>query len=349
MTPSRTATSTPTATAAPVAGDIVNANFELGTTGWVETSSNAVGSVSISAWAGFPSWFGSIFAWIGGTINEVATISQTITVPSGATTLRVHQGMASYEPACATSADKARFTVNGTTVREWTLCNHARWTTVAEYDTLEFDLSAYAGQSVTLGFSVDNDANNSSSWYIDTVHFVPGVTNMSLRNADFSVSDDGSWAENSRELGDRIGQMIIGGTAKLGTFGDESKKLTSRRVSQYVSLPSTTRSLVFSIAPHTNEYCGFYYDVLNIEVDEVIVGRVDISRCQPSGQLSIDMTPYATKRVKIGFNFVTDSSISGEVTVDNVALSTVAAGANRAPMVLLATPKTVIVNQLFQK
>jgi hypothetical protein len=257
--------------------------------------------------------------------------------------------MASFERSCASSTDTARFTVNGAMVREWTLCNKARWATVAEYDTLEFDLSAYAGQSVTLGFVVNNNSYDVSSWYIDTVHFVPASSNTTLGNADFSMRGDGTWFENSREWGEQLGQMVIGGGAKLGSYAVDSTNMTSRRVSQYVSVPSSTRSMLFTVAPQTLEFCGVYYDVLNIEVDEVVVGRIDICRTQRSGQWSVDMTPYANKRVKIGFNYVTDSSIAGEVVVDDVSLSTDASLSVRAPLVVLRIPKTIIINRLFQK
>jgi hypothetical protein len=276
-------------------------------------------------------------------------VSQTITVPNGTTTLQVHQAMASFERSCDSSTDKARFTVNGTMVREWTLCNHARWSTVAEYDTLEFDLSTYAGQSVTLGFVVDNNAYDVSSWYIDTVHFVAPTSNSTVRNADFSARGDGNWFENSREWGGQTGQMVIGGGAKLGSYAVDSTNMTSRRVSQYVTVPSSTRSMVFSVAPRTLEFCGVYYDVLNIEVDEVVVGRVDICRTQRTGQWSVDMTPYANKRVKIGFNYVTDTTIAGEVVIDDVSLSTDPATTIRAPLTVLRIPKTILINRLFQK
>ena len=281
--------------------------------------------------------------------SEVATIAQTITVPTDATTLRVHQGMASYETACASSADKARFTVNGTTIREWTLCNRARWTTAAEYDTLEFDLSTYAGQSVTLGFVVDNSAYNTSSWYIDTVNFVPARANSTLTNGDFSVNGDGNWVENSRDLGAQPGQMILGGVAKLGSIGVDATNLTTRRISQYVTIPASAKSLLFSVTPRTNEFCGAYYDALNVEVDEVVVGRVDICRSQRTGQWSIDMTPYINKRVKIGFNYVTDSSIAGEAVIDDVNLSTDPSASIRAPMLVLPNPKVMIIDRLYQK
>ena len=353
--PTRSATHTPTltqtqtATAEPVSGDIVNPDFELGLTGWTESSSITPGSVSIGAWAGFPSWFGSMFAWIGGVPSEVATIAQTITVPVGATTLRVHQGTASYETACSTSADKARFTVNGVTIREWTLCNRARWMTAAEYDTLEFDLSSYSGQSVILAFVVENNEYYTSSWYIDTVNFVPARTNTTLTNGNFSVNGDGNWAENSRDLGAQPGQMILGGVAKLGSFGVEQTKLTTRRISQYVTIPASTKSLLFSATPRTTEFCGAYYDALNVEVNDVVVGRIDICRTQRSGQWSIDMTPYINKRVKIGFNYVTDSSIAGEAVIDDVSLSTDPSASMRAPMLVLPNPKVMLIDRLYQK
>jgi hypothetical protein len=354
-TNTQTATAAPTETfvvpptATPVTGDIVNPDFELGATGWTESSSVSPGSVSIGAWPGFPSWFGTKFAWIGGMPSEVATIAQTITVPNDATTLRVHQGMASFETSCASSADRARFTVNGTTIREWTLCNRARWMTAAEYDTLEFDLSSYSGQSVTLAFVVDNNAYNTSSWYIDTVNFVPARTNTTLTNGDFSVNGDGNWAENSRDLGAQPGQMILGGVAKLGAFGVEQTKLTTRRISQYVTIPASTKSLLFSATPRTTEFCGAYYDALNVEVNDVVVGRIDICRTQRSGQWSIDMTPFVNTRVKIGFNYVTDSSLFGEVLIDDVILSTDPSASIRAPMLLLPNPKVMLIDRLYQK
>jgi hypothetical protein len=281
--------------------------------------------------------------------SEVATIAQTITVPVGASTLQVHQGMASYERTCSSSSDRARFLVDGVMQREWVLCNRARWATMAEYDTLEFDVSAFAGQSVTLAFQVQNGTYDVSSWYIDTVRFISAATNTSPRNADFAVRGDGSWYENSRERGAEVGQMVLGGVAKLGSYLENTTNNTSRRVSQYVTIPASTRSLQFTVVPRTLEFCGAYYDVLNIEVNEVVVGRIDICKTQRSGPWSVDLSAYANTRVKIGFDYVTDSSLAGEVTIDDVAFSTDAASSIRAPLALLATPKTFVINRMYQK
>jgi hypothetical protein len=61
------------------------------------------------------------------------------------------------------------------------------------------------------------------------------------------------------------------------------------------------------------------------------------------------MTPYANKRVKIGFNYVTDTTIAGEVVIDDVSLSTDPATTIRAPLTVLRIPKTIVINRLFQK
>jgi hypothetical protein len=61
------------------------------------------------------------------------------------------------------------------------------------------------------------------------------------------------------------------------------------------------------------------------------------------------MTPFVNTRVKIGFNYVTDSSLFGEVLIDDVSLSTDPSASIRAPMLLLPNPKVMLIDRVYQK
>ena len=110
----------------------------------------------------------------------------------------------------------------------------------------------------------------------------------------------------------------------------------SDRISQYVTLPADTRRLLFDMTSDSAESCGAYYDVLNVEIDNTIVGTVDVCRGLAPGLRSVDVTAFARRRVRISFYLTTDSSVGSEVRIDNVALSSTASAVNVARVTLSA-------------
>jgi len=81
--------------------------------------------------------------------------------------------------------------------------------------------------------------------------------------------------------------------------------------------------------------------VLNVEVDDKIVGVVDICRSTVGGRKNVNISAYAGKRVRISFFLTTDSSVGSEVRIDNVALSNSTTAVN-VPFVQLVSLKPVI-------
>lgn len=168
-TPTRTPTptNTPTRTPTPGSGSIVNGTFESGrNVGWTESSSR--GAVLVSSGSAYQ---GTWKAWLGGANNETAQLSQTITVPSGAT-LYYRYRITSTD-SC--NYDYAYVRVGTTTLRTHNLCSS---TQTSGYVQGSVSLSAYAGQTVSLNFRVTTDVSYSSSFYLDNVGYTASFSGL---------------------------------------------------------------------------------------------------------------------------------------------------------------------------
>lgn len=337
MSPSMTPSMTPSITPTFTGGGVVNGDFEQAKLGWTERSS--LGFPFIAKWAGRP-WMGNYFAWLGGVPNENAQLEQILTVPNDNTSLAVHMGFYSTQPSDRCTSDVARIFVNGVVMARWDVCNKSAMPPLPLYSQAVVDMSAYAGQTVTLIFELSNDSSFFSSWYIDTVRFVAPQSNSTILNADFANPGSGEWHETSRTNGAVLGQFITGGVAKLGNKAPP-RNLVSERISQYVSLPADTKRLLFDLTSTSEESCGKFYDVLNVEVDDKIVGVIDVCRSTVGGRRSVDISAYAGKRVRLSFFLTTDQSVGSEVRIDNVALSTTTTVVN-VPSIQLVTVKPVV-------
>jgi hypothetical protein len=188
------------------------------------------------------------------------------------------------------------------------------------YSHYEFDVQQWSGQAVLLTFFLTNDSANPSSWFIDTVKFIPTRANTTLQNADFADSNLGAWVEESLSNGPRLGQFIANGVAKLGNVAPP-QNLAVDRISQYVTLPADAKRLLFDYVPHSEELCGKSYDVLNVEVDNKLVGAIDICKTTLARTGSVDVSAFAGRRVRVSFFLVTDYSQASEVALDNVVFS----------------------------
>ena len=329
MTPSATVTPSPTFT-----GDgIANGDFEGYKTSWTENST--LNYAVIGAWANFAPWTGRYVAWLGGAVNSVETIEQTVTIPTGNTSLYLHTGFYSAESALACSNDFARVYVNNTIVKQWGVCNRSSWSPLTLYNQQVIDVSEWQGQTVPIRFELSNDDANTSSWIIDTVKFGPTRTNTTLLNADFASGANGNWQEDSRSDGQRVGQFIANGIAKLGNL-TPARNLTSDRITQYITLPADAKRLLFDVRVKSSENCGKFYDVMNVTVDDVILGMLDICNDVLPTRASVDISAYAGKRVPISIFLTTDISIGSEISIDNVAVSNTLTAVNLSKIVLTA-------------
>jgi hypothetical protein len=336
VTPSLTATPSPTFTGM----GVVNGNFEDYKTGWTENSSLNI--PIIGSWSNFAAWTGTYVAWLGGMTGGVDIIEQTVTVPSDNSSLYLHSGFYSGESTC--SSDFARVYVEETVdnivtktlVKQWGMCNRSKWAPLTLYNQQVIDLSAWVAdppQPVTIRFELTNDSFKPSSWIIDTVKFGPTISNTTLLNADFANGADGSWNEDSRSDGQRPGQFIANGVAKLGGK-TPARNLTSDRITQYVTLPADAKRLLFDVSVNSVESCASFYDVLNIEVDGNWLGGMDICKGTRPGRASVDISAYAGQRVPISIFLTTDLSLGSEVTIDNVAISNTLTAVNVSRVVL---------------
>ncbi|WP_190215993.1 putative Ig domain-containing protein, partial [Kitasatospora indigofera] len=135
-----------------------NAGFETGTAAPWTTTSGVVDNSSGQAAHG-----GSWKAWLNGYgSTHTDSASQTVTIPAGCkATLSFWLHIDTAETG-STVYDKLAVTVNGTALTTYSNVNAA-----AGYQQRTFDLSAYAGQSVTLKFNGTEDSSLQTSFVID--------------------------------------------------------------------------------------------------------------------------------------------------------------------------------------
>ncbi|MCC9307989.1 putative Ig domain-containing protein [Kitasatospora sp. RB6PN24] len=136
---------------------IGNGGFENGTSPWTASPGVITNSTGESAHSG------SYFAWLDGYgTTHTDTLSQKVTIPAnckGSFTFWLHIDTAETD---STAYDTLKLTANGTTLKTWSNANAANG-----YTQQTVDLSAYAGQTVTLQFTGTEDSSNQTSFVID--------------------------------------------------------------------------------------------------------------------------------------------------------------------------------------
>jgi hypothetical protein len=157
--------------AAPPAG-LGNGNFEAGRTGWTEYSArNAYPLIGRSFPSGIVPHSGSYAVWLGGLKNETSYIEQRVTVSAAAPYLAYWRWIASVDYC---GYDFGQVLVNGALVERYNLCIEAD---THSWVKRVLNLSAYAGQSVTLRIQATTDFSRNSNLFIDDVAFqtAPGL------------------------------------------------------------------------------------------------------------------------------------------------------------------------------
>ncbi|ARF80913.1 hypothetical protein HS99_0007385 [Kitasatospora aureofaciens] len=135
-----------------------NPGFETGSAAPWTASSGVVDNSSSEAahggsWKAYLDGYGS---------SHTDTLSQTVTVPAGCkATLSFWLHIDTAETG-STAYDKLTVSVNGTTLKTYSNADAA-----AGYQQRTFDLSAYAGKSVTLKFTGTEDSSLQTSFVID--------------------------------------------------------------------------------------------------------------------------------------------------------------------------------------
>jgi|GEM_PF-1166959 len=143
---------------------IANGDFENGRDGsWQEYSAYGWDIIVDAFELPIPPHSGSWAAWLGGDLNEVSYILQGVTIPTEASTLSFWHWIGSDDEC---GYDFGWVKINNTNVLIIDLCednNTDGWIK----NTL--DISAYAGQTVTLQFRVETDDLYYSSYFVDDV------------------------------------------------------------------------------------------------------------------------------------------------------------------------------------
>ncbi|MEU6351640.1 putative Ig domain-containing protein [Streptomyces sp. NPDC047072] len=135
-----------------------NPGFESGNTTWTASSGVITNSTSESAHAG------SYYAWLDGYgSSHTDTLSQSVTVPSGCkATFTFYLHVDTAETSTSTAYDKLTVTAGSTTLATYSNLNAA-----TGYVQKSFDLSSYAGSTVTLKFSGVEDSSLQTSFVLD--------------------------------------------------------------------------------------------------------------------------------------------------------------------------------------
>ncbi|NEC91619.1 putative Ig domain-containing protein [Streptomyces sp. SID12501] len=135
-----------------------NPGFESGNTTWTASTSVISNSTSEAAHAG------SYYAWLDGYGSaHTDTLSQSVTVPSGCkATYTFYLHVDTKETSTSTAYDKLTVTAGSTTLATYSNLNAA-----SGYAQKSFDLSSYAGSTVTLKFSGVEDSSLQTSFVLD--------------------------------------------------------------------------------------------------------------------------------------------------------------------------------------
>ena len=136
---------------------LANPGFESGSTGW--SASSGV----ITTDSGEAAHSGSYKAWLDGYgSSHTDTLSQSVTVPAGckaSLTFYLHIDTAE---SGSTAYDKLTVTAGSTTLATYSNANAA-----SGYSKKTFDLSSFAGQTVTLKFNGVEDSSLQTSFVVD--------------------------------------------------------------------------------------------------------------------------------------------------------------------------------------
>jgi hypothetical protein len=148
---------------------LYNGDFEQGNAGWQESSSGQFRLIfEQSALQEVVPHSGEWAAWLGGKSGEISELYQQVTIPIETPFLRYWM-MIRTTADCGT--DSASVLIRTSLLEQFPLCaiGNTDWTAQT------IDLSAYAGQTVTLTFRVETDRDQRhSNLYLDDIGWVTG-------------------------------------------------------------------------------------------------------------------------------------------------------------------------------
>lgn len=148
---------------------LVNGNFERGPVGWQENSRQNSALISPRAGlGGVAPHSGEWAAWLGGVENEVAVLSQRVTIMAQRTRLHYWVHILSTETAC--HEDHFTLMVNEqSVVDQLTLCDAQS----SDWYERTVDLRPWLGQTITLSWQVVTNGNGqTSNLFLDDIALV---------------------------------------------------------------------------------------------------------------------------------------------------------------------------------
>ncbi|MFR9793011.1 hydrolase [Streptomyces sp. MB22_4] len=148
------------------AGQLLGNNgFESGSTVWGGTSGVITNSTSEAAHSG------SYYAWLDGYGTATTdTLSQSVTVPAGCTSAKLsfYLHVDTAETSTSTAYDTLKVQVlNSSGTVLGTLATYSNLNAASGYTQRSFDLSSYAGQTITLKFTGTEGSKYQTSFVLD--------------------------------------------------------------------------------------------------------------------------------------------------------------------------------------
>ncbi|MFI7293101.1 M1 family aminopeptidase [Streptomyces sp. NPDC050121] len=141
---------------------VAGGDFESGASAWTQSSTSVITSRTGQSAHG-----GTAFAWLDGVgSTHTDTLSQSVTIPSGCATatLTFWLHIDTAETTSSTAYDKLTAKI-GTT----TLATYSNLDKNTGYVQKSFDVSAFAGQTVSLAFTGTEDSSLQSSFVLDDI------------------------------------------------------------------------------------------------------------------------------------------------------------------------------------
>lgn len=142
---------------------LVNGDFEAGETGWTAASDDGHQIIRTDMPVGARS--GQRAAWLGGTYNDITSITQEVTISSAAPYLVYWYYLASAD-FCG--YDEAHIFIGPHRVQSFELCDD---TDTHGWVRGVIDLRPYTGQTLDLQFRAETDWSLNSNFFVDDVSF----------------------------------------------------------------------------------------------------------------------------------------------------------------------------------
>lgn len=171
-----------------------NGDFEQGATGWTQSSTNGRTLIRTSFAPNTVTPHSGMYGvWLGGAFNETSTIQQLITVEGGAPYLAYWHWIGSAD-FCG--FDYGYVLINSTAVDTLELCDN---NDTNGWVKRVVNLTAYAGQSVTLRIRATTNGSLNSNWFIDDVAFKATASGLVSEQAASTGLEDAAFEQADGE------------------------------------------------------------------------------------------------------------------------------------------------------